>query len=50
MLEALWAATLYCSLKKSQLFYTEVDFLGHIFHGGIEPDLKKIEQSSTGLY
>jgi len=29
VLESLWAASLYCSPKKSILFCTEVDFLGH---------------------
>ena len=44
VLEALCTANLYCSLKKSCLFATEVDFLGHhISSCGIEPDLKKIK-------
>jgi hypothetical protein len=45
VLEALHAANLYCSVKKSTLFCTEVDFLGHhISSCGIEPDPKKIER------
>ena len=42
VLEALCAANLYCSVKKSTLFCTEVDFLGHhIFKCGIELDTKE---------
>jgi hypothetical protein len=44
VLEALQAATLYCSSIKSELFCTEVDFLGHhISRCGIEADPKKVE-------
>ena len=39
ILQALREADLYCSTKKSQLFTTELDFLGHhISVCGIEPD------------
>ena len=39
ILWALQEADLYCSRKKSQLFTTELDFLGHhISQRGIEPD------------
>ena len=45
VLEALRNANLYCSVKKSDLFCTEVDFLGHhISERGIEADPKKVEQ------
>lgn len=45
MLRALWDTHLYCSMKKSQLFTTELDFLGHrISQQGIEPDVQKVEQ------
>jgi hypothetical protein len=44
ILEALRLAHLYCSLKKSQLFTTEIDFLGHhISTRGIEADASKVE-------
>ena len=43
VLQALREAHLYCSTKKSQLFTTELDFLGyHISDRGIEPDEKKV--------
>ena len=42
---ALREASLYCSMKKSQLFTTELDFLGHhISHCGIEPNARKVEK------
>jgi Reverse transcriptase (RNA-dependent DNA polymerase) len=45
VLDALRAAQLYCSVKKSQLFGREVDFLGHhISIQGIEADPKKVER------
>ena len=45
ILQALRDADLYCSTKKSQLFATEVDFLGHhISERGVEPDGKKVEK------
>ena len=45
VLSALREASLYCSTKKSQLFTTELDFLGHhISHRGIEPDARKVEK------
>jgi hypothetical protein len=45
VLEALRKAQLYCSIKKSILFASEVDFLGHhISERGIEPDAKKVER------
>ena len=45
ILQALQDAHLYCSTKKSQLFTTELDFLGHrISHRGIEPDVRKVER------
>ena len=45
ILQALREAHLYCSTKKSQLFTTELDFLGHrISQRGIEPDLRKVER------
>jgi hypothetical protein len=45
VLQALKEAHLYCSNKKSQLFTTELDFLGHhISSRGIEPDRKKVEK------
>jgi hypothetical protein len=43
ILEALKVANLYCSLKKSMLFSTEVDFLGHhISTRGIKADSSKV--------
>lgn len=43
VLEALRAAHLFCSLKKTSLFNLEIDFLGHhISARGIEPDKTKI--------
>jgi hypothetical protein len=43
VLEALRAAKLYCSAKKSTLFETEIDFLGHhISERGIEADAGKV--------
>ena len=45
ILQALQDVDLYCSTKKSQLFTTELDFLGHhISQRGIEPDLRKVEK------
>ena len=45
ILQALRDADLYCSEKKSQLFMTELDFLGHhISQHGIEPDKRKVEK------
>jgi hypothetical protein len=45
VLEAHRKAQLYCSVKKSILFASEVDFLEHhISEWGIEPDAKKVEQ------
>ena len=43
ILEALQKAELYCSTKKSMLFTTEIDFLGHhISAQGIEADTSKV--------
>jgi hypothetical protein len=45
ILQALREADLYCSNKKSELFTTELDFLGHHISGrGIEPDGRKVEK------
>ena len=45
VLEALKVANLYCSSKKSMLFSTEVDFLGHhISARGIEADSSKVSR------
>src|SRR3984885_5402860 len=45
VLEALQNTNLYCSVKKSNLFCTEVDFLGHhISCWGIKPDTKKVNR------
>ncbi|OJT03284.1 Transposon Tf2-1 polyprotein, partial [Trametes pubescens] len=45
VLQALRDAHLYCSDKKTHLFLTEVDFLGHhISARGVEADPKKIEK------
>ena len=45
ILQALQNTDLYCSMKKLQLFTTELDFLGlHISAQGIEPDRKKVEK------
>ncbi|KAJ3576959.1 hypothetical protein NP233_g65 [Leucocoprinus birnbaumii] len=45
ILKALQDAGLYCNLKKTKLFQTEVNFLGHhISRKGISPDDKKIER------
>ena len=45
VLNALRAVQLYCSVKKSQLFGWEVDFLGHhISVQGIEADPKKVKR------
>jgi hypothetical protein len=45
ILEALRKASLYCSVRKSILFCTEVDFLGHhISERGIEANPKKVER------
>jgi hypothetical protein len=44
VLEALRAAQLYCSAKKSTLFTTELNFLGHtISQHGIEANGSKVE-------
>jgi hypothetical protein len=44
VLEALKKAELYCSLKKSCLFATEIDFLGHhVSAKGIEASTEKVE-------
>ena len=44
VLEALRKGSLYCSIQKSVLFCTEVDFLGHhISKRGIEADPRKID-------
>ena len=43
VLEALWAASLFCSPKKTSLFCLELDFLGHHLSArGVEVDKKKI--------
>lgn len=45
ILQALKDNGLYCNLKKTKLFQTEVNFLGHtINRAGIHPDDKKIER------
>ena len=45
VLDALWAAKLFCNKKKSVLFATEVFFLGHIISGlGISANLRKTDQ------
>jgi len=45
VLETLRTASLYCSLKKSSLFCTEIDFLGHhISRRGLGADPKKVKQ------
>lgn len=45
ILSALADAHLYCSLKKTNLFCTEIDFLGHhISARGIEADSAKVER------
>src|SRR5271154_5169366 len=45
IMEALRAAELFCSIKKSNLFTTEKDFLGHhISAQGIEADNSKVER------
>ena len=45
VLQALKAANLYCSVKKSMLFSTEVNFLGHhILSRGIEANSSKVTQ------
>jgi len=50
ILQALRDADLYCSEKKSQLFTTELDFLGHhISQRGIEPDERKVEKIRNWL-
>ncbi|KAG9225881.1 hypothetical protein CCMSSC00406_0006497 [Pleurotus cornucopiae] len=42
VLDALREASLYCSLKKTSLFCTEIDFLGHhISRNGIQADANK---------
>jgi hypothetical protein len=43
VLKALTAAQLYCSIKKSTLFTSQIDFLGHhILQKGIEVDTVKV--------
>ena len=43
VIAVLRAAELYCSSKKSILFTTEIDFLGHhISDQGIEADMSKV--------
>ena len=50
ILQALREANLYCSRKKSQLFTTELDFLGHCISAqGIEPDQRKAEKIQNWL-
>src|SRR5271154_6759610 len=45
IMEALCAAELFCSVKKSNLFMTEMDLLGHhISARGIEADNSKVER------
>lgn len=45
ILKTLKKAQLYCSLKKSDLFCMEIDFLGHhIFKKGIKADASKIKK------
>lgn len=42
---------LFCSLKKSNIFCTEIDFLGHhISEHGIEADLLMVEKILVGLF
>jgi hypothetical protein len=44
ILEALWKACLFCSPKKTSLFCTEINFLGHhISASGIEADASKVK-------
>ena len=51
VLEALRADKLYCNETKSQLFATEVSFLGHVIgQQGIKPDPQKTERSSIGRF
>ncbi|SGY11742.1 BQ5605_C011g06257 [Microbotryum silenes-dioicae] len=45
VLEALRRADLYCSPKKTELFRTSCDFLGHVIsRNGIAPDQSKVER------
>jgi len=45
VLDALRAANLYCNPAKSQLFATEINFLGHVISGsGIQPDPRKTDR------
>jgi hypothetical protein len=45
VLEALRASKLYCNVKKTSLFCTEVDFLGHVIsRAGIQADPRKGER------
>ena len=45
VLEALWEASIYCNKAKSNLFATELCFLGHIILGaGIKPDPHKTDR------
>ncbi|KAJ3575561.1 hypothetical protein NP233_g1018 [Leucocoprinus birnbaumii] len=51
ILKALQDAGLYCNLKKTKLFQTEVNFLGHyISRNGISPDDKRLNELSTGQH
>ena len=44
VLEALWKASIYCNKEKTNLFATELCFLGHIISGtGIKPDPQKTD-------
>jgi hypothetical protein len=48
VLEALCKASIYCNLAKSNLFATELSFLGHIVSGaGIKPDPRKTDRIAT---
>ena len=45
ILQTLHANNLYCSLKKTQLFCTDLNFLGHrISRDGISPDGSKVDK------
>ena len=47
ILSALKEAGLYCNLKKTKLFQSEVNFLGHIINrDGIHPDNNKINKNN----
>jgi hypothetical protein len=48
VLEALRKASIYCNQVKSNLFATELCFLGHIISGtGIKPDPRKTERIAS---